>query len=353
MRSALKAADPDAFLLGEVWEDATTKESYNRGRRYALGAGLDSVMNYPFMFNTLDFLLGHTDAFTYRRFLVSQSQNYPKEMYYSLMNLISSHDIARIRTTLATGVSGKGMSREQQAGFIVDGDADARGAALMRCAAALQYSLPGMPVIYYGDEIGTHGLLDPFNRGTFYAWGDDDPENGDGALQGAACFTEGETMERPSPYPVRARDPKLVELYAALGRLRRERGALRTGGALYYSTNGDVIGVLRYCFGGEDEFGAPAEDEALLTVVNPGNDAHRIVIDLCAEKEGLSYGKWKLMSGREWNRAVRLLRCADDADDSARGDAAAEVPRELPITDALIDISIPPRTAEIFDLRFA
>jgi glycosidase len=346
MRRALKAADPEAFLLGEVWEDATTKQSYNVGRRYALGGGLDSVMNYPFANHTTDFLLGRIDAFAYMRFLVSQSQNYPKEMYYSLMNLVSSHDIARIRTVLSTGVDGKGMSREAQAAFTVTAQDDARGDALVRCAAALQYSLPGIPVIYYGDEAGLHGLLDPFNRGTFplRAFHDDAPGENEAASGGT-----------------------LAAWYRALGALRNARRALRTGAALYYSTNGDVIGVLRYCLGGRDAFGAPASDEVLLTVVNPDPEPRRIVIDLRAEKECLSFEQLALIRALEPTRAVRLLSNFVDGEAPEEGGAdgalpavhdGASSPRAVggspvvTITSGLFDISVPPRSAELFEIEW-
>ncbi|MDR2162920.1 MAG: hypothetical protein LBO70_03125, partial [Clostridiales Family XIII bacterium] len=328
MRRALKAADPEAFLLGEVWEDATTKQSYNVGRRYALGGGLDSVMNYPFANYTAGFLLGRIDAFAYMRFLVSQSQNYPKEMYYALMNLLSSHDIARIRTVLAGGVDGKGMSREEQAGFTVSAEDDARGEALVRCAAALQYSLPGIPVIYYGDEAGLHGLLDPFNRGTLpvEVFGD-------------------------------ASDDSLAGWYRSLGALRSAHRALRTGDALYYSTHGYVIGILRYCLGGRDAFGAPAADEMLFTVVNPDPEPRRIVIDLRAEKECLSMENLALIRAVEPRRAVRLLPgCGGDASlspqDAVQPEATCSAyDRQIvPITSGLLDISIPPRCVEIFEI---
>jgi glycosidase len=322
MRRALKAADPEAFLLGEVWEDATTKQSYNMGRRYALGNGLDSVMNYPFANHTKGFLLGWLDAFAYMRFLVSQSQNYPPEMDYSLMNLVSSHDVARIRTVLATGMDGKGMSREEQAGFAVSEEEDARGDALVRCAAALQYSLPGIPVIYYGDEIGLHGLLDPFNRGTFPAEAFEDGKN----------------------------EGTLANWYRSLGALRSARRALRTGGALYYSTNGDMIGVLRYCLGGEDAFGTSAVDEMLLTVVNPDPEPRRIVIDLRAEKECLGFKDLALMRALEPKRAVRLLSSAHG--DTSHGTSHESDRRSIPIASGLLDISVPPRCAEIFEIEW-
>ena len=58
MRVSLKREAPDNFLLGEVWEDATTKQSYGKLRTYALGKGLDSVMNYPFAGAVTEFLQG-------------------------------------------------------------------------------------------------------------------------------------------------------------------------------------------------------------------------------------------------------------------------------------------------------
>jgi glycosidase len=354
MRRALKAADPEAFLLGEVWEDATTKQSYNVGRRYALGGELDSVMNYPFANHTKGFLLGWLDAFAYMRFLVSQSQNYPKEMYYSLMNLLSSHDVARIRTVLATGADGKGMSREDQAEFTISDVDDARGEALVRCAAALQYSLPGIPVIYYGDEVGLHGLLDPFNRGTFPVEGFEDSDNaekkcepdkpprkeeplsGNGGASGGGSRAESSGEDAAAYGPA---GDSLAAWYRRLGALRNACGALRTGEALYYSTNGDVIGVLRYCLGGTDAFGAPAADEMLLTVVNPDPEPRRIVIDLRAEKECLSFENLALIRALEPGRAVRLMSSCGGTDRQS-----------IPIMSGLLDVSVPPYCAEIFEI---
>jgi glycosidase len=361
MRRSLKAADPEAFLLGEVWEDATTKQSYNVGRRYALGAGLDSVMNYPFASCTKSFLLGSIDASAYMRFLVSQSQNYPKEMYYTLMNLVSSHDIARIRTVLATGVDGKGMSRESQASFTVSAKDDARGDALVRCAVALQYSLPGIPVVYYGDEAGLHGLLDPFNRGTFpaCAFGEDGA-----GRDGAGCDGLGRDGAGQDGTGRDGRDgcdgcdeATLADWYRDLGALRNSRKALRTGRALYYSTNGNVIGILRYCLGGADAFGAPAVDEMLLTVVNPDAEQRRIVIDLRAEKECLRFMDLAFMCALELTHAERLLSScgsgavprADTAGNDSDPDPDA---RTIPITQSLLDISVPPLCAEVFEIKW-
>ena len=105
LRSELKKKFKNYTLIGEVWEDVTTKESYGTKRKYALGKGLDSAMNYPLKVNVTDYLLGNQSAKDMKTFLLSQQCNYPKPLYYALMNLLSSHDIPRIRTTLATGMN--------------------------------------------------------------------------------------------------------------------------------------------------------------------------------------------------------------------------------------------------------
>lgn len=102
LRSELKKKFKNYTLIGEVWEDVTTKESYGTKRKYALGKGLDSAMNYLLKVNVTDYLLGNQSAKDMKTFLISQQCNYPKPLYYALMNLLSSHDIPRIRTTLAT-----------------------------------------------------------------------------------------------------------------------------------------------------------------------------------------------------------------------------------------------------------
>ena len=86
-------------------------------------------------------------------------------MYYSLTNLLSSHDVPRIRTALSTSIDPHSLSREQQASFVISDSQNRRGALRQRLAAALQFCIPGVPCVYYGDEKGMNGFLDPFNRG--------------------------------------------------------------------------------------------------------------------------------------------------------------------------------------------
>jgi glycosidase len=168
MRKTMKRMFKNYALIGEVWEDVTTKESYGEKRKYALGKGLDSAMNYPLKVKTVNYLLGYQNAFAMQEFLLAQQCNYPKPFYYALMNLLSSHDIPRIRTTLASGMNETLPAREQQVEYVITSKMDQRGATLTKLAMAIQFFVPGMPCIYYGDEYGMHGFMDPFNREPYY-----------------------------------------------------------------------------------------------------------------------------------------------------------------------------------------
>jgi len=227
MRDAVKAQKPDALLLGEVWEDATTKISYGVRRTYALGKGLDSVMNYPLRTALIDFALGRLNAPALQRFLLDQKLSYPAPMYRCLMNLLSSHDTARIRTVLGCGEDGSGLSREQQALHTLTPAQNARGRALQKLCAALQFALPGIPCIYYGDEEGMQGFRDPFCRA-----------------------------------PYRRRPDSLRSYYARLAAARNASEALRHGNAAFAAYGDDVVCILRW-----------TDTEARIVAVNRGSES--------------------------------------------------------------------------------
>lgn len=173
LRRAAKAEKPDSLVLGEVWEDASTKQSYGHRRRYLLGRQLDSVMNYPFRAAILTFLTGGNAA-DFIHGIYEILEHYPPQVTRLLMNHIGTHDTERALTLLA-GEPANGRGRQWQAEQQLSPGARARGLRLLRLAAALQYCLPGVPCIYYGDEAGMEGYRDPFNRGC-YPWGGEDRE---------------------------------------------------------------------------------------------------------------------------------------------------------------------------------
>ena len=84
------------------------------------------------------------------------------------LNFLSTHDTERALTVLADEPA-NGRGRAWQSGRSVTGEAYEEGMLLLRMAYAIIYTLPGVPCLYYGDEIGMQGYRDPFNR-AFYRW---------------------------------------------------------------------------------------------------------------------------------------------------------------------------------------
>ena len=168
----IKQEGEDVLIVGEVWEDASTKIAYSQWRPYFMGEQLDSVMNYPFKEAIVAYALtGDKDEFVST--VTHILENYPKEALDVLMNLIDSHDTARALTTL----SGVKMPRKKadRAAFCLDDTQYALAKKRLKLASTLQYVLPGVPCVFYGDEAGVQGYEDPLNRVT-YPWGREDEE---------------------------------------------------------------------------------------------------------------------------------------------------------------------------------
>ena len=164
IRAAMEETAPDSVLIGEVWEDATTKFAYGQRRRYLLGNQLDSVMNYPFAAAILHFVrYGGGQAFLDA--ILSITEHYPPQVTAVLMNHIGTHDTLRAITALAgPDCTGQGRAWQHRNNTLSGADY-ARGVQLLKLASFLQYTLPGVPSLYYGDEVGVQGMNDPFNRG--------------------------------------------------------------------------------------------------------------------------------------------------------------------------------------------
>ena len=255
IRRAAKEEKPDAPVLGEVWEDPVVKESYGSRRNYALGYSLDSVMNYPFRSAVLDFAHWRCDAYALRDFLRSQQMNYPQPLYYSLMNLLGSHDVDRVRSALATDVVIRDLCREDQLRLSFSEERLERAITLEKLCAAIQFTVPGVPSVYYGDEQGMCGVGDPFNRG-----------------------------------PFKLGDRDLHDCYASLAAARNASAALSTGFARFMADSPDLLLILRWIEDGKDALGLPAEDGAYLTVINRASAPAYYTADCTAAGKGYLSG---------------------------------------------------------------
>jgi len=173
LRRCVKKYDSDKIVIGEVWEDASNKESYGVKRRYLLGKQLDSVMNYPFREAIISFITGGKQR-DFINSIMTILENYPKRSIDVAMNFVSTHDIERAINRLA-GDSCEGKSKDWMAEHWLTPEQYEHGKNLLKAAMALLFFLPGVPCIYYGDEAGLQGYKDPFNR-RCYPWGHEDHE---------------------------------------------------------------------------------------------------------------------------------------------------------------------------------
>ena len=208
----VKSFGEDKIIIGEVWEDASNKVSYGNRRRYLLGSQMDGVMNYPFRNAVLGYLLTG-DADDFLNGVLSIVENYPPPAMSSMMNSLSTHDTPRAITTLA-GESMEGKDRTWQANHhYLPMDAYRHGQVLLKMASVLQYFLPGIPCLYYGDEAGLSGYADPFNR-CCYPWGYENQE--------------------------------LVEWFQQLGQLRLSMPFLTNAAFTPLMVDGDLCAYLRH-----------------------------------------------------------------------------------------------------------
>ncbi|HKL73751.1 MAG TPA: glycoside hydrolase family 13 protein [Clostridia bacterium] len=169
----IKENDPEAVLIGEVWEDASTKYSYGEERKYFHGNELDGVMNYVFKEAILEYVTKN-DAEAFINKVMSIVENYPKQSLDTSLSLIDSHDTFRAINALAE-VDLTNLTKEDRLKYRLFEYQYNKGKARLLIASLLQYFLPGVPSVYYGDEIGMEGFEDPINRRPF-AWDDIDYE---------------------------------------------------------------------------------------------------------------------------------------------------------------------------------
>ena len=206
----VKEIKPDAVVIGEVWEDASNKISYSVRRRYFTGGELDSVMNYPFRDAILAFIRGENRAEDLRETVMRICENYPADVLPCLMNSLSTHDTPRALTLFSTLPTPE--TREGRANARLSDAEKAIAKARLLAAVFLQFTLPGSPCIYYGDEAGLEGYEDPFNR-RFYPWGEEDGE--------------------------------LLAFHREIAALRKQSDALRTGDTLVLAPDEDTLVIRR------------------------------------------------------------------------------------------------------------
>ena len=222
----------DGILIGEVWENAAEKVAYGKRRRYFRGQQLDSVMNYPFRNAVLAFLQDG-DAEAFYHILTEIYASYPLSVSNSLMNLLGTHDTERILTLLSDKSAGEGLENPELAVKKLTAPQKKEAVALLKIASALQYTVYGVPSLYYGDEAGLEGYHDPFCR---------------------------------LPFPWGRENKELQAHYRALGKLRKTHPVLKNGGFRFLSHTPSAFAFERF-----DTNGTSGE-KSLIVAANMGDE---------------------------------------------------------------------------------
>ncbi len=233
LRKSAKQENPEAVVLGEVWEDASNKIAYGEMRCYCSGDTLDSVMNYPLRDAIISFLTGKTTALQLVRLINHQAEVYPAPFRYALMNLLGSHDRARVLNFLADK-AGEDLPKAEQHQLFLTEDEYALATSRYRKAVALLCALPGCPTVYYGDEAGLTGCHDPFCR---------------------------------RPFPWGKEDKALQEDIAVLMTQRQHSDVLKYGHCVTEALDDDTVVITRY-LDGVDALGreTPIHDKHVITI---------------------------------------------------------------------------------------
>ncbi|MBW6411923.1 glycoside hydrolase family 13 protein [Clostridium weizhouense] len=183
IKKKMNSINNDNILIGEVWEDASNKISYSKKREYLFGRELDSVTNYPLRECLINFVKGYIKSSKFKKKIMCLYENYPRENFYANMNIIGTHDTERILTVLDKKLD------------------------LLKLIIVLQMTLPGVPVIYYGDEAGLEGGKDPECR---------------------------------KPYPWGKENDKIIKFYQKITEIRNNEDILKKGNLKIYDTTDEI-----------------------------------------------------------------------------------------------------------------
>lgn len=210
LKERLSRSNPENILWGEVWEDASNKIAYGKRRKYYLGEQLDGVMNYELRRGILAFLRDHDPSPLYYA-LTEVMPNAPKRVQDCQMNLIGTHDTVRAMTALA-GQLPEGHTNDELATMRLTPEERRIGSRRLCLAYLILATLPGIPTIYYGDEVGMEGYSDPFNR---------------------------------RPFPWKHPDEGILAFYRRVGALRRTRKEYRRGAFRLLRLDENVLAFSR------------------------------------------------------------------------------------------------------------
>ena len=262
-RNWVKEINPEAYITGEIWwEDWQANKMFNASP-WLHGDSFDGVMNYRFALAVKKFVIDEKDQITSQAFTDSINilrDEYPSGNLYALMNLMDSHDVDRIESQIINPDRwyDHDASPSQNKDYIIR-KPDSIEMLKQYLIAGIQMTMPGAPMIYYGDEAGMWGGDDPDCRKPM-VWKD---------LEYDAEVTD--PLGRPRHIDSVKFDQKLFDWYKRLIMIRDENKPLSVGDIDFFLIENDknIIGYSR-----------SFDSKTIIVLINNKNRNESINLDL-------------------------------------------------------------------------
>lgn len=261
-RTWVKGINPDAYIVGEIWWDDWSKYKMMNAVPWLKGDEFDAVMNYRFARAVKNFAVNRKDQIDAQGFADSLNTlytQYPKENNYVIMDLLDSHDVERIASQLVNPdvLYDHGGSPKDNKNFAVR-KPDAEERERQKMIVGIQFTLPGAPQIYYGDEVGM--------------WGGDDPDCRKPMVWKEFKYDTETT--HPFGYQRKSDEVKidagLFNWYRKMAIIRKENKTLSLGNVNFYPVDNEKM-ILVYT---REHLG-----NKLLVIVNNNPDAKLISLE--------------------------------------------------------------------------
>ncbi len=260
-RNWVKEINPEAYITGEIWWEDWQKNKMFNAFPWLKGNSFDGVMNYRFARAVKKFVIDIKNQITSEVFsdsIQTLIHDYPEDNLYALQNLMDSHDVDRIASQIVNPDRWYDhyANPSQNKNYKVR-KPNAEEILKQYLIAGIQMTLPGAPMIYYGDEAGM--------------WGGDDPDCRKPMVWPEFKYETESTdpLERPRPADSVKFDTKLFNWYKNLISLRNK--TLSLGNLKFFLIIKDkrIIGYSR-----------SLNSKTIFIIINNKNQKDKITIDL-------------------------------------------------------------------------
>jgi len=236
-RKWVKEINPEAYIVGEIWWDDWKNYKMMNAAPWLKGDEFDAVMNYRFARALKYFVINKKEKVGPQGLVDSLNtlyKQYPKENIYAMMNLLDSHDVERVASMIVNPDIwyDHDGSPSQNKNFDIRKPTDEERLK-QKLIVGLQFTLPGAPQIYYGDEAGM--------------WGGDDPDCRKPMVWKDMNY-ETETTHpfgKPRPADAVKFDDKLFNWYQKMASIRNENKTLSLGDIQFFNLD-EAKSLLAY-----------------------------------------------------------------------------------------------------------